>query len=80
MRRLRQPAVTQGRRGGHHREDVPPLVQPRVPRILHSRMVYSGQKADMSVLSRESRSEENVLQSVSVAPLLAADDHNGIIG
>jgi hypothetical protein len=33
----------------------------QVPRILHKRLVHSGEKTDVSLLQREGRLEKNVL-------------------
>lgn len=37
----------------------------QIPRVLHSWLVYSGKEANLSILQREGRPQEDVLQSVS---------------
>ena len=57
---LRQQVVGHSRWGGSHWEHISSCLWSRVPWVLHSRLVHCWQEADLSLLSRKGRSQENV--------------------
>ncbi|KAJ8342315.1 hypothetical protein SKAU_G00322430 [Synaphobranchus kaupii] len=48
--------------GGNHREHLQTVLQPRIPRVLHTRLVHCGKEADLPLLQREGGLEEDVQQ------------------